>query len=108
MNTLELEVIKRIKHDDLKAFDLLFTGYYSQLCNYAVDFLKNKQAAEELVSDVFIKIWENRKLLEIKTSFKSYIYKMVQNQCLNFLRDNSTKKKYGRTISMISRILERI
>jgi RNA polymerase sigma-70 factor, ECF subfamily len=92
MNNIEKEILHRVQQGDIKAFDFLFNSYYAMLCVYAKDLLKIPQIAEEIVQDVFLKFWNNRSALSVKTSVKGYLYKMVHNHCLNYIRDHSTQK----------------
>jgi RNA polymerase sigma-70 factor (family 1) len=71
--------------DDQWAYKELFTGFYSSLYYLALSFIKSKQSAEEIVSDVFIKIWEKRKELEKIENFRVYIYVATRNTALNYL-----------------------
>ena len=86
MSFLEKEIIERIASGDEKAFELLFKSYYSILCAYAFDILKKNEWAEEVVQNTFIKIWESRAKIEINQSLKSYLYRSIHNQCINFLK----------------------
>jgi RNA polymerase sigma-70 factor (ECF subfamily) len=52
------------------------------------------QIAEEVVSDVFYKVWKNRERIEIKTSFESYVFKAVKNQSLDFLKSKANAIAY--------------
>jgi RNA polymerase sigma-70 factor (ECF subfamily) len=92
MVDLERELLEKIKKDDDKAFSLLFQNTYIQLCTFATDYLRKAEIAEEVVQDVFLKFWVSRKDLHITSSLKSYLYKMVQNYSLNYIRDHSTRK----------------
>ena len=62
------------------------------MCIYAKDLLKISEIAEEVVQDVFVKLWNNRATISINTSLKAYLYRMVHNHSLNYIRDNSTRK----------------
>jgi len=66
-----------LKEGDAKAFDLLFGQYSKRLYYFALGYLKSKADAEEIVQDVFYKIWENRKSLKPELSFKAYIFKIA-------------------------------
>jgi len=92
MNPTEKEIIDKIQEGNSKAFDFLFTSYYSSLCNYARDLVKSTEIAEEVVQDVFFKLWVKRSVLSIQTSLKAYLYRMVHNHCLNYIRDHTTQK----------------
>ena len=86
--------LKRIQKGDLKEFERLFRELYSPLCSYANKYLQDKDKAEEIVQDIFYGIWKNRAQLNIKVSFKSYLYKAVQNNCLQFIQHLAVENKY--------------
>jgi len=64
----------------------LFREYYVALCAYSRKFVGRKDVAEEIVSETFMKIWENRSSLIINTSVKAYLFGAVYNNSLNYLR----------------------
>lgn len=74
------------------AFELVFKSYYPALCAYAADLVKLNHQAEEIVQEVLIRLWEIRDQLEITTSLKSYLFRSVHNQCLNFIRHSKVIK----------------
>lgn len=57
-------------------------------------YLHDGENAEEMVQDVFVKIWENAPRLQIETSLLSYLYSSVRNACLNYLKHEKIKKKH--------------
>ncbi|MBL0744511.1 RNA polymerase sigma-70 factor [Chryseolinea lacunae] len=74
-----------IQHDDYTAFQLLFKKMYSPLCQFCMKFVKAREVAEELVSDVFYNIWKNRSRLVI-ASPKAYLFASVRNKGYDHLR----------------------
>ena len=70
---------------DQTAYKELFTSLYSSLLHFAKSIVKSKEAAEEIVSDVFIKIWERRRELEKIENLKVYLYVATRNTALNYL-----------------------
>ena len=76
------------QHINSTNFETLFKEQYQPLFFYAVKFVFRHDIAEELVQDVFVQLWENRKSLQIKTSIKSYLYTAVRNRCLNYLKSH--------------------
>jgi RNA polymerase sigma-70 factor (family 1) len=76
---------KIARNDDHLAYKELFTSFYNSLFHFAFSFVKTKQPAEEIVSDVFIKIWEKRKGLEKIKNLKVYLYIATKNTSLNYL-----------------------
>jgi RNA polymerase sigma-70 factor (family 1) len=79
------ENIKKGSKKDLKQ---LHDRYFNQLCLYAFKSAQNPEVMEELVSDCFIKLWEYRKKIEIKTSVKHYIFLMLRYSIIDYQRKN--------------------
>jgi RNA polymerase sigma-70 factor (ECF subfamily) len=79
---------QRIAHyDDQQAYKLLFTALYPYLYPFARALVKTKEPAEEIVSDVFIKIWEKRKGLNEIGNLKLYLYVATRNCAYNYLEN---------------------
>ena len=82
----ELEAIANICNGDAYAFRALFKSYYQPLVAHARRYVRDAQTSEDIVCDVFLKIWQEREKLEIKVSVKAYLYRMVRNHSLNYLK----------------------
>lgn len=80
--------------NDYPAFRQLFSLHYAQLCQYATRFVRCPQVAEEIVADVFLKLWRNRMQIEIYASFQPYCYRAVKNQALDYLK---SRKRHENT-----------
>lgn len=85
--------LHKLKKGDEKTFISLFEAYYVSLCAYSRRYVGRKDIAEDIVSETFFKIWENRKKLEIKTSIKAYLFQAVANNSLNHLRKLNREEK---------------
>lgn len=70
---------------DQQAFGQLYMAYMPNLLQFAQSIIKNRELAEEIVSDVFIKIWQNRARLNDIENFRLYLYKSVKNTSFNYL-----------------------
>lgn len=66
----------------------IFTKHYKGLCLFARQFVHDNEKVEDLVQDIFLKIWEKGELYEDESLVKNYLYTSVRNRCLNFIRDN--------------------
>jgi len=87
-------LLKRIAlNDDQKAFSVFFDHYHSKLIKFAHLFVSNYVHAEEIVSEVLIKLLKNRKTLHEIEKFEGYLFTMIKNQSLNFVKQN--KKRMG-------------
>jgi RNA polymerase sigma-70 factor (family 1) len=74
-----------IRSNDYSAFEMLFNTMYSPLCQFCLKFVRVREVAEELVSDVFYTIWKNRERIEV-TSHRSYLFAAVRNRGFDYLR----------------------
>jgi len=73
------------RFDDQQAYKELFLTLYPSLFSFTSAIIKSKPAAEEIISDVFIKIWEKRQDLELIVNLKVYCYVIAKNLSLNHL-----------------------
>lgn len=96
MKIEDRDILEGINNGDKIFFDLVFKNYYTRLLTFARDYLKSKEAAQEIVQDFFLYIWENHGKIQIKTSLKAYLYKSIHNRCMNYFRD--TNSYYHHTI----------
>ena len=80
-------------YDD-NAFEELFKAHFGALHSYASVMLYHDSYAEEIVQNVFVRIWEKRDLLDVQISVKAYLYKCVHNDCLNYIKHKKIKTKY--------------
>jgi len=81
----DILLIKQLKDGHVEAYGVLYRKYYKVLVVYANQYLKDLQAAEDVTQDTFVHIYEIRESLEIKTSFKAYMYTAIRHSSLNYL-----------------------
>ena len=96
---LELKIesiLKRISEaDDEKALKELFNIFYGKLIEVAKFFVYDQFTAQDVVSEVFIKIWKNRSNLTSVKNINTYLYVAVKRQALNAIRNNKQKNLYS-------------
>jgi RNA polymerase sigma-70 factor (family 1) len=79
-------LLDRIAHDDDQlAFRQVFLHYSDRLILFAAAFLQTKEEGEEVVADVFIKLWQHRRQLPEIRNINTYLYTAVRNTALNYL-----------------------
>jgi len=88
------EILSRIKHNDKKSFEYIFHEYFHVLHEYANFYLGNSQLAEDIVQDVFLKIWDSRNRLVIHTSLKGYLFRSIHNNCIQYLRHKVVEQSH--------------
>jgi len=79
---------------DEAAFERVFKTHYKNLHAYAFSMLKDKDEAEEMVQQVFFKLWERSERLTFSGSVTAYLYRAVHNECLNFIKHQKVKAGY--------------
>jgi RNA polymerase sigma-70 factor (ECF subfamily) len=90
----ERDLFNRIKNSDKEAFEIIFREYFHVLHEYAIFYIGNPQLAEDIVQDVFIKIWDSRDRLGIHSSLKGYLYRSVHNHCIQYIRHKKVEKNH--------------
>lgn len=97
-------LVKKLRKGDVKAFDAVFEKYGNRLFGFVLKYLKSKEEAEELVQDVFLKIWENRKSLKSNTSLKSYLFTITYHNICKSFRKKQLKTKLEEEIESTNEI----
>ncbi len=84
------KIIELIKQGDIAAFNILFKSVYLQLYIHCRKFIPDPEDAKDILQNVFLRFWEKRENIDIHTSLNAYLYKAIQNECLNYLRSTGT------------------
>lgn len=95
MDSYEKILIGRLIQDDQLAFTVIFNRYYHDLIRFSLGITRQQNSSEEIVQEVFLRLWENRCKLEIHSSLKSYLLKAVQNKSIDYLRHASITNAYA-------------
>ncbi|GAA5033484.1 DNA-directed RNA polymerase sigma-70 factor [Marivirga lumbricoides] len=103
---MESALVKKIVSGDIQAFEMLFNDYYKRLAYFAFKYLEDKDSAEDVVQELFSKLWLNRHQLSIETSLNAYLYGAVRNACLNQLQHQKIKENYVAAASGSSAVYE--
>lgn len=89
----EYLIQQAFKVDIERGYELLFRRYHKVLCNQAVRFTYSRDAAEDIVADVFMGFWKNKVHEHITTSYRAYLYRAVRNRVYNHLQDEFQRDK---------------
>ena len=79
------EMIRRIRNGDKKEFESLFRSSYVSLVRYAKTLIKDHDTAEEIVQDLFFRLWQDKEKLNIESSLNGYLFRSVHNKCLHYI-----------------------
>lgn len=84
----DLFILHLIRAGDELAFKHLFESYFAPLCRFIHLYIPQPKTAEDIVVEIFAKIWEKRETWQIRVSIKAYLFQSARNRALNYLRDN--------------------
>ncbi|WP_421918821.1 RNA polymerase sigma-70 factor [Marinifilum sp.] len=87
-------LFKRIRSGDVKAFEELFNQLYPSMCVVAREYVKDNDIAEDIAQEAFIKLWNCREKYNSISSLKSFLYVMVKNLSLNYLKRDKLGNQY--------------
>jgi RNA polymerase sigma-70 factor (ECF subfamily) len=77
-----------VKKGDRNAFDDLMRKYYPRILNFAYRFIGNRQVADDLAQDVFMKVYRSAARYQPHSKFQTWLYTIAKNTCLNELRSH--------------------
>lgn len=89
-----------LKNGDEKVFEELFKAYYTPLCEYCLRYVSDADMAEEIVQDLFFKMWVKREELNINVSIKSYFYISLRNHALNYINRLKIQDRYNQFVEI--------
>lgn len=91
---IDAHLMLRFKEGDTGAFDTLFKKHTRRIVNFAYRFVRNRDVAEELAQEVFLKVYQNAESYQIQSKFTSWLYTIATNVCLNEIRKPQYRVKH--------------
>lgn len=91
---------------DEKEFQTLFIDYYPVLISFAEKYVESQSVAEDIVQDVFVKVWEVRESLYEVENLSAYLYQMVRFKCFNHLRAEKVRKEVTKSFTEEMNVVE--
>lgn len=88
------ELNKALQKGDRTAFEQVYHAIAPNLLQHINQRIRNREASEEIVQEIFLSLWIRRNELEIHTDLKAYLYGAAKFQVLNFIRSAKTHQKY--------------
>jgi RNA polymerase sigma-70 factor (ECF subfamily) len=93
-NSVASSYITEFKKGNIPAFGHFYDLFYIPLCFFAEQIILDRPAAEDVVTDVFIKLWEKRGSFNTEENIKAFLYISTKNACRNILKHRSYIKKH--------------
>lgn len=93
------ELVGQLIHNDEAAFGELYIRYKDKLYFFSLYLLKSADESNDIVQEVFTRLWESRSFLRPELSFSSFLYTMTRNRILNYFRDMDIDAKVKQIIA---------
>ena len=98
MNDQEGQLIQSLAKRDEASFEHVFKTHFKNLHAYACTITRDDAAGEEVVQQVFTRLWERSDGLTISGSVSAYLYRAVYNESLNYLKHKKVRSAYGQHV----------
>jgi RNA polymerase sigma-70 factor (ECF subfamily) len=92
---------EEFRKGDKNAYGKIFHKYYAPLRSFALKYLLDKDACEDIVQEVMISVWQKKSEFKNLNTFKSYLYSSVKNKALNIIKHSKVKEKYQDEIKFL-------
>lgn len=90
----DAELLRRLRAGDERALEAIFRAHYAGMCAFVLRFVHAPDVAEELVQDVFLKLWTKREQISEIDALKTYLYRAARNTALNSLRRRKLEQNW--------------
>lgn len=98
------ELLLRIREGNMVAFYQLYERYSKRLYGFVLRYIKREQDAEEIVQDVFIKIWEARGKIDVYSSFESFLFTIAYNATISLFRKRASEARYLAHLKLLQHV----
>lgn len=100
------QLIQLLKDDDAAAFAEIYKRYAESLAGFASSKLFNLEDARDIIHDLFVKFWEDRKQLSITSNLKTYLFSIVRNRIIDKIRWNITREDYALMLQSLANVYQ--
>ncbi|CAD0005149.1 RNA polymerase sigma-70 factor [Flavobacterium chungangense] len=92
--SFESETFESFKKGKEAAFTYFYDKYFCRITSFGIQFIYDKDEAENLAQEAFINLWQNRENIDSINGIQSFLYTYAKSKCLNFIRHNKVKDKF--------------
>jgi RNA polymerase sigma-70 factor (ECF subfamily) len=93
-NRVDESLVKRFADGDMRAFDSIYSVFNPRLQRFVFTIVKTETDTEEIVQEVFVKLWENREKLKKQASFENYLFTIAYHTTVSLLRKRAKEVHY--------------
>ncbi|GAF03711.1 RNA polymerase sigma factor [Saccharicrinis fermentans] len=97
-SNISKSILEQFKAGNTKAFDTIYGMLSKRLCRFVRYSINNNEDVQEIVQEVFIKLWNERENLNLNKSFEAFVFTITKNKIHDYLRKTLQEKKYIESI----------
>ena len=105
MELNDLQILEKLKEGDPLAYNQLFDKYYMPLCVYSLKYCDSFELAEDIVQDLFIKLWDEKLYMKFDNPMSPYLFKAVKNNTLQGIKKQA-KYQFDAIENMVNKLME--
>ena len=98
----DLQLVDLLKKDDSHAFSEIYSRYAGLLVGFASSKLFDLEDSRDIIHDVFVKLWQERKQLNVDYDLKAYLYKLTRYRIVDKIRKNITRQEYAAMVNSLA------
>jgi RNA polymerase sigma-70 factor (family 1) len=98
----DIELTHLLKGDDETAFAEIYRRYAKSLADFAASKLSNLEDAQDIIHDIFVKLWEDRERLQITSNLKTYLFTLTRHRIIDKIRRNITREEYAAMLQSLT------
>ena len=87
-------IINPLDKDQEKSFRYIYEKYVVPLRYFAAKYIEDKMTIADVVQDAFVRLWEKRSQFQEETTIKAFLYRVVQNACIDIVRHHEAARNY--------------
>jgi RNA polymerase sigma-70 factor, ECF subfamily len=99
-----IELVRLLKKGDINAFNAIYYKYCKKLYAFVIMYLKQEEDAEEIVQEVFIKIWQSKDKIDVSSSFESFLFTIAYNATMSLFRKRMSENKSRQYLKSLQHI----
>lgn len=95
--------VDAVRSGDEHALEALFHDHYAALCRFVERYVESADAAEEIVQQLFVRIWDGRRTWIVRGTIKPYLYQAARNAALNWLKHERVRRSFAERVLRLER-----
>ena len=98
----DLQLVDLLKKDDSDAFSEIYSRYAVLLAGFASSKLFDLEDSRDIIHDIFVKLWQERKQLKVDRDLKAYLFKLTRYRIVDKIRKNITRQEYAAMVNSLA------